>query len=58
METEDHREEPTEDSLMEFIGGDRDIFVDDPVTNSQLKRVVEASTLGDLAVPSRIQRLL
>jgi len=53
MEIEDHREDPIEEPLTHFMCGDRDIFADDPVMDSQLECVVEASTQVGLAVPPR-----
>ena len=53
METKDHREKPTEDSLTDFMCWNRDIFADDPFPYSQLERMVKASNLVDLAVPPR-----
>lgn len=52
MDTEDHREDTTEDALGSLGCGDKDIFEDDPLTASQLVAVVKASTLADSAVPS------
>ena len=55
-ETGDHREEPTEDALVEFVYEDRDIFLQDSLTDSQLEHVVKASkasTPADSVVPPR-----
>ena len=43
-EIEDQREEPTEDALGDFVCGDRDIFLQDSLTDFQLECVVKAST--------------
>ena len=53
METKDHRENPTEDSLTDFMFWNRDIFAGDPFMDSQLERMVKASNPVDLAVPPR-----
>ena len=53
METEDHREKPTEDALGDFVCRDWDIFLQDSLTDSQLECMVKSSTLVDSAVPLR-----
>ena len=58
METEDHREDPTEDALTDLMCGDRDIFLQDSLTDSQLERVAKASTPADPVVPPRDPNLL
>ena len=54
METEDHRE----DTLVDLMCGDRDIFSQDSLRDSQLERVAEASTLVDPVVPPRDPKLV
>ena len=52
MEMEDHREEPTEDTLGDLMCRDKDIFADYPISDSQLESVVNASTPVDTVVPT------
>ena len=51
MDTEDHGEDTSENTLGGLRCGDKDIFEDNPLTASQLVAVVKASTLADHAVP-------